>query len=465
MDSEALLPPGVEDEIEVEIGSASEVGSLRAPSEAESTEINVEETGGSAPVEAPCEPASEADPPKLQMAPQASGTLSEHLPLASPGADTQKRKLSEAERAQKRYKLNKRRKERGKRAKQAKKLAQGPLSGTAAGPSTSGGLTVGVGRGRGQMPTWLRPPQPVESSPTGRGRGITPQMLEHVLGERPRPPLQAFDSHYHPDRIDLKRAKTQLQGEPCHPVKVVGGIWNFCDPVRYSAPGFLDRVFRELPEGYAVAVGIHPKQASGLSRYHFEALRLALADPRVRGISEVGLDWSTDDSEWGAQEQLFERLLGLSTGRVLVLHLRGANGSRAGNEPIPRSIHKLARDAIRRRCPATQRIHLHCFMGSPDIVDEWTSTFTYAYFGVTGSASYYCGAGASLKKLGIRSIPQNRLLLETDAPYLPVRPRQGWQTESFIGDVGQVVASIRGVSLSQVLEETTINARELYCLK
>nr|XP_054754249.1 uncharacterized metal-dependent hydrolase YabD-like [Lytechinus pictus] len=289
-------------------------------------------------------------------------------------------------------------------------------------------------------------------------------MLEEALGESPRP-LRAFDAHFHPDRIKIRKGKTELQGQPLHPVEVVGGVWNFCDPVRYSAPGFLDRVFDELPEGYAVAVGIHPKQAYGLKRYYLEALRSALADPRVRGLSELGLDWSTDDSEWGAQEQLFEQLLGLSTGRVLVLHLRGANGSRPGNEPIPRAVHKLARDAIRRRCPAAQRIHLHCFMGSPDIVDEWTSAFRYAYFGVTGSASYYNGANAKLKRLGIRSIPGNRLLIETDAPYLPVRPRHGWQTEAFIGDVGQVVASIRGVPLPEFLDQTTINARELYCLK
>ena len=99
------------------------------------------------------------------------------------------------------------------------------------------------------------------------------------------------------------------------------------------------------------------------------------------------------------------------------------------------------------------------------MVDEWLSTFPYSYFGFTGNVGYYRGPGAHLKRLAVRSVPNDRLLIETDAPHLPVHPRREWHDETFIGDVGQAVAQIRGVSLESLLGETAANGRRLYCLR
>lgn len=105
----------------------------------------------------------------------------------------------------------------------------------------------------------------------------------------------------------------------------------------------------------------------------------------------------------------------------------------------------------------TQPIHVHCFTGDIELVTEWMSHFSNVYFGFTGAVENF----SSDQIAGLQSVPLNRILLETDSPYM--RPGGGSiNTPAFIGDVASLVASKLQISVQHLLKETVQNGRRLY---
>lgn len=159
---------------------------------------------------------------------------------------------------------------------------------------------------------------------------------------------------------------------------------------------------------------------------------------------------------WRRQEEAFRQVLTfIRKDKVLVLHLRGISSDMIGMDVHSRCIHIL-----QRMCDPDQPFHLHCFTGDQELVKLWMDYFFNVYFGFTGAVESF-----SLDQIfGLRTVPINRVLLETDSPYM--KPSGGdINPPAFIGDVASQVAPRLEVTIQYLLSETVRNGRRLYKIK
>lgn len=273
---------------------------------------------------------------------------------------------------------------------------------------------------------------------------------------------EAFDSHFHLDRTSFRIWKKSsgksvddlisysLSGNQ-HPqldVSVAGGVIVYSEPSTHP-----EIVSVERPWG--VAVGVHPKHIEEFSRDRFLHMKELLNRPHVVALGEVGLDRTVPVKLWRRQEDVLCQVLTLSRkDKVLVLHLRGTPADRIGMD-----VHARCMQILHKSCDPDQPIHLHCFTGDARLVKEWMNSFSHVYFGFTGAVETFSTDQID----GLRAVPMNRMLLETDSPYM--KPGGGYiNTPAFIGDVATVVASKLQISVRYLLNETVKNCRKLYAL-
>nr|XP_054771252.1 uncharacterized protein LOC129279173 [Lytechinus pictus] len=139
--------------------------------------------------------------------------------------------------------------------------------------------------------------------------------------------------------------------------------------------------------------------------------------------------------------------------QVLVLHLRPAR-----RDPCGHHLRGPFRDLLRQFCGEHQHIHLHNFSGDLPRLQEWMAAFKNVYAGVSGLALQFNPAQVHM----IRNIPSAQLLLETDAPYLPVTPGLLINTPYLLDDVGRLVSRIRDEDFWEAMRITAHNAQVLY---
>ena len=299
------------------------------------------------------------------------------------------------------------------------------------------------------MPGAPRLTAPIAMPPVGCAPNLRPITLTQSSGQPVRPQIavpDAFDAHFHPDRLS---ACSNGQGliAPEVPVNLIGGVKNFCDP----------ETFHMVPpesDPWFVAIGIHPKQAGSYPADAFAFLEQALASRRVSGISEVGLDYDTNSRTWNAQWRLLNKILSLGTlGYVLITHIRGPQS----NPGLTKRAYREAFYQFRLHCSVFQRIHLHCFSGDVDTMVEWLQAFPNCFVSFSGLVARFSPEQLS----AVRQCPRQRLLLETDSPYLSVRPGKV-NTPAHIGEVARCVAQIRGEPVEVLLRAACENGRRLY---
>ncbi|KAK3092520.1 hypothetical protein FSP39_003912 [Pinctada imbricata] len=136
----------------------------------------------------------------------------------------------------------------------------------------------------------------------------------------------------------------------------------------------------------------------------------------------------------------------------LVLHLRGPSGDTYGSDVTGR-----CQAIMRRVCRREQKIHVHCFTGLSQVVNDWLSDFPNTFFGVTAAVRRF----DEEQKSGLRAIPRNRLLLETDAPYFPVG-NVPYSTPAYLGDTAAFVAVYLNIGPCDLMQLTLRNAMTLY---
>lgn len=284
---------------------------------------------------------------------------------------------------------------------------------------------------------------------------------QQTLSVREPSSKRAFDSHFHLDRTAIKLfarsdvANVQVEeilqhpilSPPKFPVDLVGGVMVFCDPERqFSIP---------LTEGkWKVAVGVHPRKALSCTEGIIQRIKSLLdSNSLVRALGEIGLDRTEPDYTWVEQDRWFRRLLRISRpDKVIVLHLRGA-ADYGSVDVIVAALHYA-----KKVCPPLQKFHLHCFTGYRDQVEDWLDDFPNTYFGFTAKVASF----NLHQQEGLRSVPADRLLLETDSPYFQVDSNNFVNTPAYLGDVANLVARIRGVRLEDVLDVTLTNGLRLY---
>ena len=200
-------------------------------------------------------------------------------------------------------------------------------------------------------------------------------------------------------------------------------------------------------EVYAV-VGVHPHEAKTYSEEVEAGLKELCKDKKVVAFGEIGLDYHYDLSPRDQQKQVLEREIRVAAELSLpvVFHVREAYED--FNAIIERNKEYLTRGVL-----------LHCYSGSAELAKYYVKHFD-AYFSFGGALTF-----AKHKDEVLAVIPENRLLLETDCPYLSPQGKRGQRNDpSNIPLLAQFVADYFDVHVEEVAAVTTQRTKQLYCL-
>lgn len=195
------------------------------------------------------------------------------------------------------------------------------------------------------------------------------------------------------------------------------------------------------------SVGIHPHEADRHADLGAEALLTAAAHPKVIAIGETGLDYYYDHSDRRTQQDLFRVHVAVSreTGLPLIVHTRDAEEDTA--RIIAEEMGKGAFPAL-----------IHCFTASADFARQMLD------LGLTISLSgIVTFKNAKDLQAVAQDIPEDRLLVETDSPFLAPVPHRGRPCEpAFVADTARFVANLRGTTPEQLAEITSRNFFALF---
>lgn len=193
---------------------------------------------------------------------------------------------------------------------------------------------------------------------------------------------------------------------------------------------------------YAV-VGVHPTDINGYNDELEENLEKLALHPKVVAIGEIGLDyhWMKDEKE--KQKSIFRRQLEMAkrVNKPVVIHTRDATKDTL---EILKEYHEI-------------KGIVHCYPGSYESAVELMDNY---YFGVGGVITF-----KNARKLveAVTKIPLERLVIETDSPYLTPTPFRGKRNNPiYVEYVARKIAEIKGVSYEEVVKITTENAKEIY---
>ena len=247
-------------------------------------------------------------------------------------------------------------------------------------------------------------------------------------------------AHLYDERYDEDRAAMIARAEAAG----VRQIISMGDTMAASAQVVADA--EAYPALYA-AVGIHPENACVLTDGERAQLLAWAKHPKVVAIGEIGLDyyWEKDPKVRAVQRELFAAQLGLAraAGLPVCIHDREAHGDTL-------AILKAAGEGLAGV--------LHCYSGSIETARElWKMGF---YIGIDGPLTFK--NAAKLPDI-VREAPRDKLLIETDSPYLAPVPLRGKRNEpAYVVHVAAKIAEIRGETVEEVAHYTTENARRLY---
>jgi TatD DNase family protein len=244
------------------------------------------------------------------------------------------------------------------------------------------------------------------------------------------------DAHAHLDALDDPGAA--VESARAAGVRRIVTIGTGIDSCRAAL------VLVEQHEGVYAALGIDPHQAGGVEAARVDELRELLAHPGAVAVGEAGLDYHYGVDRKAEQRLLFERQLALADelGLPVVVHTRAANEDT---------------EAILRGHAGT--VVMHCF-SEPGLLDAGLERGWY--FSFAGNVTY--PKAAELRDVAAR-VPAERLLAETDSPYLAPQPVRGATNEpAHVVHTVAVLAAARGVDANQLSRRIDANATAAFAL-
>lgn len=247
-----------------------------------------------------------------------------------------------------------------------------------------------------------------------------------------------FDSHAHYDNErfadDLEQVLSAM------PQKGVGRIMNVASDIESCIT--TPKLAEQYDFVYAT-VGIHPHTASTLDHSVLDLMARQAANPKVRAIGEIGLDYYYDLSPRDQQVEAFIKQLEFAHDLKMpvVIHSRDA--------------HQETLDILKKYRPTGI---VHCFSGSAELAEEMVKLGLY--IGFTGVVTFQ---NAKKALLAAAATPLDRLLIETDCPYMAPVPHRGERCDSsMLTLVAAKLAEIKGISTEQLLAATWDNANRIY---
>lgn len=250
-----------------------------------------------------------------------------------------------------------------------------------------------------------------------------------------------FDSHAHYNDEKFKEDADALLSSM--PENNVGLILNSCSDIS-EIPDIL-KLCEKYPFMYA-SIGVHPHEVEHLTESDMDKLKKYSKHPKVKAIGEIGLDYFYDFSPRETQKKWFARQvdLAIELGLPVVIHDRDA--------------HKDSMDILREGDISEVGGVFHCYAGSVEMAREILDWGMYIAFG--GSLTFK----KSVKPKEVAAyVPLDRIVIETDCPYLTPEPHRGKRNSSlYIHYVAEMLAQIKGVSVEDIENATYENAKKLF---
>jgi TatD DNase family protein len=251
------------------------------------------------------------------------------------------------------------------------------------------------------------------------------------------------DSHCHLDRLDLKPYGGDFSAFMA--AAAAEGVERMlCVGIDLESYPAMRRIVDGFPQ-VDVSVGVHPNEDKGRDPTAEELAGLA-ADPRVVAVGETGLDHfrSEGDLEW--QRRRFRQHIraALLAGKPLIIHSRDAREDTL----------RILEEENASRIGGV----FHCFTEDSDTARRALDLNFHVSF--SGIVTF---RNAAQIQEAARMVPENRILVETDSPYLAPIPFRGKPNyPQYVRHVAQFVAGLRGVSLERIAEITSTNYRALF---
>jgi TatD DNase family protein len=204
------------------------------------------------------------------------------------------------------------------------------------------------------------------------------------------------------------------------------------------------------PGLFGVTFGVHPHDCAQVPPEDWERLSELAAGTTVNAVGETGLDYHYDHSPRDVQRHSFERQLALAAelGKPVSVHLREAQAD---------SLAILTASGIGRGPGGV----IHCFSGDANVADRYLDLGLY--LSISGIVTF---RNATTLQDAVRHIPLDRLLIETDAPFLAPIPFRGKRNEpAHVKLVAEKIAELKGIPADEVAATTTRNAERLFQLR
>lgn len=253
-----------------------------------------------------------------------------------------------------------------------------------------------------------------------------------------------FESHAHYDDEAFEQDREELlQSFPENGIDTVINVGASLDSCKSTIA-----LMEKYPFIYG-AIGVHPSETDELDEESFQWLKECCSLEKVVAVGEIGLDYHYKEPEPSVQKKWFERQLAM-----------------AREVKLPVIIH--SREAAKDTLDMMKSLHaedlggvIHCFSYTKEIAKEYLNMDFY--FGIGGVITF-----ANAKKLreAVDYIPIEKILLETDSPYLAPEPNRGKRNSSLnIPYIAKELAVVKGISYEKVLEVTHENAEKLFRIK
>ena len=263
-----------------------------------------------------------------------------------------------------------------------------------------------------------------------------------------------IDTHCHLHRVEFDVDRDQVVRRATE-----AGINILLDPATdYPSNERVVSLAHNTPEVYA-AVGIHPHDAAQLTEGAFQQIADYAHQKKVVAIGEIGLDYYRHISDPGLQKEVLKRLLSLArqTGLPVILHCRdqekgGSSSSQKGT--VYHDLFKILREIFE---PPLQGL-LHCFAGDAAVAQEALDLGLFISF--AGNLTF---SKADVLRRVAREVPMDRIVLETDAPFLAPQSRRGQRNEPcFLFELVEAWAGLVNCAPNEIVRATTSNAQRLF---
>lgn len=249
-----------------------------------------------------------------------------------------------------------------------------------------------------------------------------------------------FESHAHYDSSKFNEDRevllNSMQKNGVGTIVNVGATWKSVTVVAELA--------EKYPFVYA-ALGLHPDEVGDLNEERFAFLKGQCQKEKVVAVGEIGLDYYWDNESHDVQKKWFIRQLELARelGLPVIIHSRDA-----------------AEDTLKIMKEHAQGLQgvIHCFSYSKELAEEYVKMGFH--IGIGGVVTFK--NGKKLKEIAA-AIPLERILLETDCPYLAPEPYRGKRNSSlYIPHIAQEIADLKGITYEEVVAQTERNGKELF---